>query len=178
MTSTVSLIAAPLLLAGSLQAAQPLAGRGQIPGDATSVQEVYENWTVGCAQREGRKQCSLVQQQMDSNTRQRALAFELSAVAPDKADGMLLLPFGLAVDREVTLQIDETPMGAPLHFKTCLQAGCVVSLAFDARAIAALKKGTSLGVKATAADGNQPIAFALPLKGFASAFDRTAMLLK
>jgi invasion protein IalB len=113
---------------------------------------------------------------MDKDTRQRMLAIELSPSA-EKAEGTLLLPFGLAVDREVILQIGETTLGGALRFRTCLPAGCVVSLSLDARAIGELRKATALAVRATA-DGGQPATFTISLKGFASAMDRTAALAK
>jgi len=178
MTSNIAVLcAATLSLIGVLQANQASNASRQLPQEATSVQEIYENWTVGCAQRDGKKVCTLSQQQMDKDSRQRALAFELTAVAPEKAEGSLLLPFGLAVDREVVLQVDGGALSSPLHFRTCVPAGCLVTLAFDVRAITGLKGGNALTVKTTA-DGGQPITFTLALKGFSSAFDRTAALLK
>ena len=155
----------------------PQAGRGSdaFPGDATSIQEVYESWTVLCAQPEGKRICSLSQQQTDKDSRQRVLALELTATSADKADGTLLLPFGLAVDKDVTLQVDGAALGSAQHFRTCVQSGCVVKMTLDAPTIGMLKKGTALAVKVTTADG-QPLTFTLLLKGFSSAFDRTTVL--
>src|SRR5262245_16728465 len=73
-------------------------------GEPTSVQETYEDWVVVCAQRDGKKVCALTQQQTDRASQQRVLAVELNAVTADKAEGTLVLPFGLAVSKEVTLQ--------------------------------------------------------------------------
>ena len=128
-------------------------------------------------QREGKKVCALTQQQLDKDSRQRVLALEVNTITAAKAEGTLLLPFGLAVSREVTLQIDGAALGSPLHFRTCIAAGCLVALSFDTQGIANLKKGNTLVVSATA-DGGQPVSFTLSLKGFANAYDRTAALLK
>jgi invasion protein IalB len=149
----------------------------QLPGDATSVQETYESWVVGCAQQDAKRVCSMSQQQADNNTHQRVLAIELSSVTATKADGTLVLPFGLAVAKDVVFQVDGAQLGSPLHFRTCVQGGCVVTIALDSAAIGTLKKGSALTIKATA-DGDQPIVFTLSLKGFSSAFDRTALLQK
>jgi invasion protein IalB len=96
--------------------------------------------------------------------------------ATGESSAPLVLPFGLAVTKPATLQVDE---GAtmPLSIRTCLPIGGVVSLTFEAAAVKALKSGTVLNVKTTA-DNAQESAFRISLKGFASALDRTAALSK
>jgi invasion protein IalB len=147
-----------------------------LPGGASALQETHGDWAVACTQSAGKTVCTFSQQQMDKDTRQRMLAIELSP-GPEKAEGSLLLPFGLAVDREVTLQIGDATLGAPLRFRTCLPAGCVVSLSLDTKAIGELRKAPALTVRVTA-DGGQPATFTISLKGFANAMDRTAALSK
>jgi invasion protein IalB len=146
-------------------------------GDATSLQEMHGDWRVACAQQNGRKVCALSQQQTDKNTHQLLLAMELKTPAIDKVEGMLILPFGLALDRPVTLQIDEAAVAPALHFRTCLPVGCLVDLAFDPPTVALLRKGTTLTVRAIA-DGGQGAVFAISLNGFSSALDRLAALEK
>jgi invasion protein IalB len=146
-----------------------------LPGGASSLQEAHGDWRVACAQN-GRTLCTLSQQLMDRDSRQRILAIELSVPAPNKAEGTLLLPFGLSLDKGVVLQIDEAA-GPTLRFRTCLPAGCVVTVMFDEKAIAALRSATTLTVKAVG-DDTQEISFGVSLKGFASAFDRTSTLAK
>ena len=156
---------------------QPPISPSAASGEPTSVQETYQDWIVMCAQREGKKVCALTQQQLDKDSRQRVVAVEVNNFTAEKAEGTLVLPFGLAVSREVTLQIDGVALGAPLHFRTCVAAGCLVSLSFDTQSVTTLKKGTALAVNASA-DGGKPVSFTLSLKGFANAFDRTAALVK
>jgi invasion protein IalB len=130
-----------------------------LPGGASSLRETHGDWVVSCAiQAQGGrdlKLCSLSQEQTDSNSRQRVLALDQGAV----------------------LQVDDSPAGTPQKFRTCLPAGCLVPVAFDARILAALRKGTQLKVKA-AADGGKETSFTISLKGFPNAFDRTAALVK
>jgi invasion protein IalB len=141
------------------------------------LQEMHGDWRVACAQPSGKKVCALSQQQTDKDTRQLLLAIELNAAAAEKAEGTLILPFGLALERPITLQIDEAVAGPTLHVRTCLPVGCLVSLTFDPTMTALLRKGTVLTVKATA-DGGQQMAFKISLKGFSDALDRTAALTK
>ncbi|HWA42608.1 MAG TPA: invasion associated locus B family protein [Hypericibacter adhaerens] len=194
LTATSLLLAASTLVAASTteipanagapeatqiaQAAEAPAdsGAGLLPGGATSLTETYGDWVVACAQPQGIKRCTLSQQQTDKASKQRLLAVELMAMAGDKAEGMLILPFGLLLDPGIALQIDEAAPGPARHFRTCLPAGCFVPLALDAKMIDALRKGKLLKVNATAAADGKPIAFGISLAGFGGAFARTVKL--
>ena len=143
----------------------------------SSIQETYDSWQVICRPgADQKKRCSLVQSQIDQKTRQRVLAIELSAKAADKAEGIIVLPFGLGLEKGVTLQPDTTAT-PPLHFKTCLPAGCVVPLTVDGEDLALLRKTPMLTLKAFSDDGHD-VAFKVDLKGFGPAFDRTLALSK
>ncbi len=151
--------------------------QGTLPGGASSLQETYDDWVVSCVQREG-KHC-LLQHRQNQQNGQRILAIEVVAGADGTtAAGTLVLPFGLALDAGVSLQVDEKPAQAPLRFSTCLPAGCVVPLSFDDAFLAALRTGTTLKTMVKAADANEPISFSVPMKGFSAAFDRVAALMK
>jgi invasion protein IalB len=175
-----TVLGAALLAASAVATAQ--AGRGQaqpaqtLPGGATQLQETHGEWRVTCAQPGGQKVCTLSQQLADQNSRQLVLGIELKATTADKADGTLVMPFGLAVDKPVTLQVDEGPR-MTRTFRTCVPIGCLVEVSLDSPTIKALRGGTGLHVTATA-DGGKEVAFQLPLNGFGSAFDRTAALSK
>lgn len=169
-----SLHARPAQVAQSRSADQRSQG---LPGGASSLQETHGDWRVACAQQNGKKICALSQRQTDKDSGQLVLAIELSASEPDQVEGTLILPFGLAIGRPITLQIDEAAAGPSLPFRTCLPVGCLIGLTFDPITVARLKKGTMLTVRATA-DGGQETAFKISLKGFANALDRTAALAK
>lgn len=145
-----------------------------LPGGASSLQETYDDWQVSCVQQAAGKRCAMSQQQMDQKSRQRVLAMELS-VAGDKVEGVLVLPFGLALEKGAALQVDDGETGAAIPFRTCLPAGCIVPVSFDAAVLDALRKGTAVKVKVTA-DGGAETAFSISLKGFTGALDRTAAL--
>ncbi len=164
-----------LVAAMSSPAAQPAQ---TLPGGASQVVETHGDWRVSCAQQNNQRICSFSQQLIDKDSRQLVLGIELRANATDKAEGTMVMPFGLAVDQAVTLQIDDSASPLPLRFKTCVPVGCLVTLNFDAPTVAALKKGTVLTIKATAAENGHDTSFKLSLKGFASALERTAALIK
>ena len=151
-----------------------------LPGGASSLRENHGDWIVTCRidTQAGKsvKLCALAQEQADSRTRQRVLALELQP-STTGAQGTLVLPFGLALDAGVTLQVDDGTATPVQRFRTCLPAGCIVPITFDARGLALLRKGTALRIKATA-DGGKEAPFSISLKGFPSAFDRAGALAK
>lgn len=166
-----------MLLVALATAGTSLAALAQLPGGAQAINETYQDWQMVCAQPpQGAKRCVITQQQTDSKSNQRVLGIELSSQG-DKAEGVLLLPFGLLLDKGVTLRIGETDLGSALRFRTCLPGGCMVPLSFDAKALAVLRKGATLTVNATA-DPERPLAFSISLKGFVPALDRAAALAK
>ena len=95
--------------------------------------------------------------------------------AGNMVSGTLVLPFGLALESGVTLQIDEKPAMAPVRFRTCIPAGCLVNVTFDAPALATLRAGAALKIKAVA-DGGAAAPFSISLQGFGAALDRVATL--
>jgi invasion protein IalB len=145
-----------------------------LPGGASSLNETYKDWRVACAQQGNQKRCVLSQVQAQQNG-QRVLAIELNAPSGNTVAGTLVLPFGLALDAGVSFQIDERPAMQPMRFRTCMPAGCLVSVSFDAAMIVALRVGTALKIKAMA-DGGAATPFSVSLQGFATALDRVAAL--
>ncbi|MGH6763715.1 MAG: invasion associated locus B family protein [Phyllobacterium sp.] len=156
---------------GGVAAAQEEA---TLPGGASSLQETYQDWLVVCVQEKG-KRCVLLQRTQQNG--QQLMAIELAANADGKtATGTLVLPFGLALDAGVALQVDDKPVGKPLRYSTCLAAGCVVPLSVDAPSLVALHAGEVLKATAKAADSGQAIPLSISLKGFSAAFNRVAEL--
>jgi hypothetical protein len=79
-------------------------------------------------------------------------------------------------DGGVSLQIDGRDKSGPSRFSTCLPSGCFVPLTFDGGALATLRTAQKLNLHASAVDGKE-MSFAISLKGFAPALDRTIKLL-
>jgi invasion protein IalB len=148
-----------------------------LPGGATSLRETYQDWAVACAARDKAKYCSFSQQQNQKNG-PMVLAVELVPTAAGGVSGTLVLPFGLLLAPGVRYQIDDGAPSGPLPFRTCVPAGCVVPLAFDAAMVKALRAGKALKLTVVRSDNNEPLALAVSLDGFGPALDRTSALLK
>ena len=168
-----------IFAAASLLSGASLAQEVSLPGGASTLREAHGDWTVTCAIQTGQdgsrtKLCALSQEQLQQRTRQRVLAIELRPES-EGVKGTLVLPFGLALDSGAAYQLDEGEAGAPQRFRTCMPAGCLIGIDFDARTIASLTAGKALKVKATA-DGGQEMNFSITLAGFSSAYARVVAL--
>ena len=148
-----------------------------LPGGATSLNETHGDWTVACTTHEDIARCALTQTQVNGQDGQRVLAVQLTAGQDGEAvNGVLVLPFGLRLDSGVRIALDEAAPREPLRFSTCLPAGCLVPLAFDAATVTAFRAGTALSVTVIANDSGQEAVFSISLSGFTSALNRIAEL--
>ncbi|QDC03101.1 invasion associated locus B family protein [Mesorhizobium sp. 8] len=145
----------------------------KLPGGASSLQETYQDWSLSC-QGTPKTVCGISQQQMQQNG-QRVLAIELRRSADGGLSGNLVLPFGLSLDAGAALQVDAAAPQKPVRFSTCLPAGCLVPLTFDAEEAAVLKNGTALKVNVQSSDAKQ-VTLSISLKGLAAAIARLEAL--
>lgn len=171
----VCTLAAALILTGA--AAPAIAMEAQSP-TAQVVRETHGDWSVGCTTpaqgQPGDKVCTAIQEQTDTQTKQRVIAVELRADGGG-AKGVLVLPFGLAVQRDVKLQADDGKPFIITRIRSCLPVGCAVELTFDEAKIAQLGESKALKVNAVV-EGGKDVSFAISLKGFQEALTRTQTL--
>lgn len=172
MRAILAVMMAALALPAAAQQAVTL------PGGASAVTETHGDWTVRCQVRqpEGRISCLVQQEQVDNQSRQRLMAMEV-VPSGDGVLGTLILPFGLDLDKGISVSVDDGQPGPNLRFRTCLPQGCMVSLNLAAVVTATLKSGATLKVAAIA-DGGAPTPFSVSLNGFASALARAQELAK
>lgn len=148
----------------------------QLANGATSITEVYGDWTVNCGIANNARVCVFNQSQGSKETGQRVFGIELRAPKDGDTEGTLLMPFGLSFDAGAILKLDDKDLGDGVRFSTCTPAGCLLSISFPAQAVEALKKGQKLTVSAlNMADGN-PVTFNVSLNGFGAALNRAAQL--
>lgn len=152
-----------------------------LPGGASSVVEAHGDWTTRCGAAgksdtaPGGVQCAVTQQQLDQKTHQRILTLAVNPMSSGGVKGVLIMPFGLALDSGVTLKIDNGPETKPLRFKTCLPAGCLVPLEWPDATVKDLRNAKVLTITAQS-DRGGAAPFAVSLNGFGGAFDRAIEL--
>lgn len=166
------------MLVATFVATTPLLGEDAAAGRASApskLAETYEDWSVACAEVAGKRRCILSQRQFHKSG-QHVLTLELRPAEKAGLEGSLALPFGLYLEKGVTLGVDEATGSKPTPFRTCLPIGCIVSLTFTEGTVALLRSGTTLKIGAFASDTEKDVAFSVSLKGFAAALDRVLAL--
>lgn len=94
-----------------------------LPGGASSLVEIYEDWSVAC-QMQARPEASVLRQfQTNNQTKQVVLTVELSSLPASKIRGVLLLPLGLSMQQSGLLTLDDAALGDTLRFPTCAVQG-------------------------------------------------------
>lgn len=167
---------APAATPASPNVSQPAAATARLPNGATAVNEVYGDWTVDCRITDGQKLCVLSQSQGDSRTNQRVFAIELRAPKDGRAEGTILMPFGLKLENGAVLKLDEKDLGQGLRFSTCVPSGCLLPVSFPTVATDAMKGGKTLTAAALNLSSNDVVSFNIALNGFGPALDRLVQL--
>jgi invasion protein IalB len=179
-----TIMAAAAAVVFTVLALGPAQAASSLPGGASTLREVYEDWVLNCrvaAGAEGRQAtvtCGISQELFRQQQQQRQRVAAL-ALTPDGSGtkGTLLMPFGLALAAGVRLQIDEGPQTAPIAFRTCTPQGCIIPIEWPESTINGLRNGVLLKIAATS-DNGQPVNFSISLKGFAAGLSRAIDLLK
>ena len=149
-----------------------------LPDGASALSETWQDWVVACTVQDTVWRCVMTQTHTHSESGQRVLAIEIATPSQGAATDTLVLPFGLALDAGITLQIDDRPATRPLRLRTCLPAGCTVPLAFDPAILTALRVGSTLKVKAIAAADGSEVLLPISLQGLAPALDYLTTIAK
>jgi invasion protein IalB len=164
--------------AGPAMAQQPAkpAATATLPNGASAINETFGDWVVDCRLIDGQKSCALIQGQVNSQTRQRVFEIQLRPPKDGKADGTVLMPFGLKLDNGAVVTLDDKDLGQPLRFSTCLPQGCLLPVSFPAAAIDAMKKGKVLNIASLNLGNGEVVAFKVSLEGFPVALARITEL--
>ena len=157
-------------------AATPAAPVAAWPTGATTVSESYGDWTVSCVRPEAKVTCIVVQSQGDSKTGRRQFGFELSVPKDGRSEGVILMPFGMAIEPGVTFKLDEQALGKGAPYSTCTSDGCLVPISFPTLATDGMRNAKSLAIAAQKSGNNEPATIVVPLVGFPQAFDRAVAL--
>lgn len=155
---------------------QPKPAAAALPNGASAINEVYGDWTVDCRITDGQKLCLLTQTQGDSRTNQRVFAIELRAPKDGKAEGTILMPFGVKLENGAVLKLDDKDLGQGLRFSTCVPSGCLLPISFPTAATDAMKAGKTLTAAALNLSSGEIISFNIVLNGFGPALERISQL--
>lgn len=145
-----------------------------LPGGASSLNETYQDWRLLCRQTDAGSRCAISQQEFDGKTRQRILSMELAPTS-GQMSGVIVLPFGVALNKGASIEADGKVVGSRVNFSTCVPGGCLVPVNFDRTQLASIQNGKKIEVKFSSVAGQQ-IALPISNKGLDKAVDRIMAL--
>jgi invasion protein IalB len=157
-------------------ASAPSPAHAAWPTGASMVSESYGDWTMTCTRPNEKVTCIVAQAQGDSQTGRRKFGFELQTPANGRSEGIVLMPFGLAIEPGVTFKLDEQALGKGAPYTTCSAEGCIVSISFPTLALDGMRAAKKLIVTGQKAGSSDPATITVPLEGFPQAFDRAVAL--
>ncbi|MGH1569890.1 invasion associated locus B family protein [Methylobacterium sp. P31] len=158
------------------EAAPPSPAHAVWPTGASMVSESYGDWTMTCTRPNEKVTCIVAQSQGDSQTGRRKFGFELQTPANGRSEGIVLMPFGLAIEPGITFKLDEQALGKGAPYTTCSAEGCIVSISFPTLALDGMRTAKKLIVTGQKAGSSDPASITVPLEGFPQAFDRAVAL--
>ncbi|MGY3136124.1 invasion protein IalB [Bradyrhizobium sp. USDA 4501] len=144
------------------------------PRALSAISETYGDWIVKCQLDGGAKLCTLGQTQFAKETNQQIFAIELIP-RDGKAEGNILMPFGLKFDAGAVLKLDGKDL-EQTRFSTCTAQGCLLPVSFPTAVTDTTSKAKMLTVAAQSISNGQAVVFNVPLNGFAAALERTIQL--
>jgi invasion protein IalB len=135
------------------------------------VAELFEKWRVQCAQdAQSRQRCRADQVVVGQNGVPQLAIYATPPLAGRAAQALIVPPWGILIDRGLSLQIDaQSRFTVPIV--SCQPSGCWAEFPLDDTLLGAMRQGTTLQVAMVGANG-EPVVVAVPLAGFAAAYDR------
>lgn len=162
--------------AAAAPAAAPAPVHASWPAGATMVSESYGDWTMTCTRPNEKVTCIVAQSQGDSQTGRRKFGFEMQMPANGRSEGIVLMPFGLAIEPGVSFKLDEQALGKGAPYTMCSGEGCLVPISFPTLALDGMRAAKTLTITGQKSGSSDPAAITVPLQGFPQAFDRAVAL--
>ncbi|GEP09306.1 invasion associated locus B family protein [Methylobacterium gnaphalii] len=148
--------------------------KAQWPNGARSVSEAYGDWTMNCNREGTQTDCVVIQSQGDRRTGRRQFSVELRAPKDGRAEGLILMPFGMQIEPGVSFKLDDRTLGKGAPYSYCVSDGCLVPISLPTLATDTMKTAQTMSVSAMKPDAKEPTVISIPLMGFAAAFARAA----
>jgi len=149
------------------------------PMGASSLTEVYGDWTLTCVRGEAsaaepKTECAVMQAQGVKGRRE--FAIEIRPPGDGRAQGFILMPLGLAIEPGISFKLDEAVLGKGAPYVSCSQEGCLVPISLPTLATDTMKTAKNLLVSAMKPEAKDPTVITVPLAGFGAALTRASAL--
>lgn len=127
-------------------------------------------WDVRCKtnEKDSKEYCEMFQMITVKDTGQRFVELAFFKGQDNKMGGIIILPLGLMVAKQVMMQIDEGDAMA-FSFHTCTPGGCLGRINVSDKLMAQMRKGSHLKI-ATHDQSGKTFNVKLSLSGFSKAY--------
>ncbi|MCJ2085902.1 invasion associated locus B family protein [Methylobacterium sp. E-005] len=146
------------------------------PPGASMVTESYGDWSMTCTHPGETITCIIAQAQGDSQTGRRKFGIELQTPKDGRAEGIVMMPFGLSIEPGITFKLDEQTLGKGAPYTACGPDGCFVPISFPALALDGMRTAKTLFVIGHKSGSSDDATITVPLAGFTQALDRAVAL--
>ncbi|WP_267424661.1 invasion associated locus B family protein [Methylobacterium sp. GC_Met_2] len=146
------------------------------PTGANSVTESYGDWSMTCTHPGEKITCIVAQAQGDSQTGRRKFGIEFQTPKEGRAEGIVLMPFGLSIEPGITFKLDDQVLGKGAPYSACGPDGCFVPIGFPTPALDGMRTAKKLFVIGHKSGSSDDATITVPLEGFAQALDRAVAL--
>ena len=157
-------------------AAAPAPTHAAWPTGANSVTESYGDWSITCTHPGEKITCIVAQAQGDSQTGRRKFGIEFQTPKDGRAEGIVLMPFGLSIEPGITFKLDDQVLGKGAPYSACGPDGCFVPIGFPTPALDGMRTAKKLFVIGHKSGSSDDATITVPLEGFAQALDRAVAL--
>ncbi|WP_091715014.1 invasion associated locus B family protein [Methylobacterium phyllostachyos] len=157
-------------------AAAPVPAHAAWPTGASTVTESYGDWSMTCTHPGEKIICIVAQSQGDSQTGRRKFGIELQTPKDGRAEGIVLMPFGLSIEPGISFKLDEQTLGKGAPYTACGPDGCFVPISFPTLAIDGMRTAKKLFVIGHKSGSSDDATITVPLEGFGQALDRAVAL--
>lgn len=162
---SLGLLALTAGYAGTAQAAEPA------PKAPDQSSDVYGDWTVRCAAREGVPPCEMMQVATNNTTREQVMRISIAHAGQAQSLGVQMqVPLGVLLTGGVLVRVDDKQTVGNFQFTRCETTGCLIESVVTPETLAPF--GTAQkGILAVLDRQGKALVLPLSFNGYQAAMD-------
>jgi invasion protein IalB len=169
MRSSLTAIAALLLLSLGAATGQPAPAPSAGAPLQPSETKTFGDWTVRCYPIASPSPCDMYELLANKQNNQRVMSLSIAYLpSGDKHVIQVAVPLGILIPKGLVIESD-TYTSQMLHYRRCDRGGCYVEMLFDNAAISALSTASGPARIKIVADNGKVFEIPFSLKGYADA---------
>jgi invasion protein IalB len=133
--------------------------------------DVYGDWTVRCAAREGVPPCEMVQIATNNTTREQVMRISIAHAGQAQSLGVQMqVPLGVLLTGGVLVRVDDKQTVGEFQFTRCEAMGCLIESVVKPETLAPFRTAEK-GILAVMDRQGKPLVLPLSFNGYSAAMD-------